>query len=119
MNCDYARRGCSLPEGCKDLIDVSKYLVHEGNKVLIDLPDRKVQKHAPKRLRPAAKLIGELRIQEQISVREFAALLGQHPSRIIVDLLRIGIYSSVDTRLEFGAVRRIAREYGYEVKRLA
>src|SRR5258705_1509275 len=118
MNYDYAKRGCSLPEGCKDLIDVSKYLVPEGNKILIDLPERKAEKHVPKRLRPTAKFIGELTIQEHISVREFAALLGQHPSRIIVDLLRIGIYSSVDTRLEFGAVRNIAREYGYEVKHL-
>ena len=93
--------------------------VPEGNKVLIDLAERKVEKHVPKRLRPTAKFIGKLTIQEPISVRELAALLGQHPSRIIVDLLGIGIYSSVDTRLEFGAVRKIAREYGYEVKRLA
>jgi hypothetical protein len=47
MSFDYAKRGYSLPEGCKDLIDVSKYVVHEGNKVLIDLPERNAGKQMP------------------------------------------------------------------------
>ena len=113
MNHDYSKRGFLLPQGCKDLIDVISFQKPEGCKVLIDVP-------APSKARALMqKIIGALTIREPISVRELAALLGQHPSRVIVDLLHVGVYSSLETEIGFGAASKVARKYGYKTKHLA
>jgi hypothetical protein len=102
MNYDYDKRGYLLPDGCKDLIDVFKPKAE------------KKQSQKPTDTMPT--IIGEVTIPEQASVGQLANLLGQHPSRIIVDLLEFGVYSCVTTQLEFRAIYKVARKYGYRAK---
>ena len=105
MNCDYNKRGYLLPDGCKDLIDIFKPKVKK--------------RQAPKRTEVLPTIIGEVTILGQTSVGQLATLLGQHPSRIIVDLLELGVYSCVTTQLEFRAIYMVARKYGYKAKHAA
>jgi hypothetical protein len=117
MDYDYAKRNYLFPEGCKDLIEFACYLLPEGCKVQIDLTGLKGQrKQTPKPAGPMSKIGGEMIFSERTSVRQLAELLGQHPSRIIVDLLELGVYSCVTTQLEFRTIQKIARKYGYEAK---
>ncbi|MGA3141581.1 MAG: Hsp20/alpha crystallin family protein [Verrucomicrobiota bacterium] len=39
MDYDYSKRGCLLPEGCKDLLDVSKQKAESGFIVTARLPE--------------------------------------------------------------------------------
>ena len=105
MNYDYNNRGYLLPDGCKDLIDVFKPKVEK--------------RQTPKWTDALPTIIGELTILGQTSVGQLATLLGQHPSRIIVDLLELGVYSCVTTQLEFRAIYKVARKYGYRAKHAA
>ena len=117
MNYDYSKRGYLLPEACKDLFDVSRYLVTESCNFLLDVSVSKAgqkKTHRPPASMP--KFIGEVTIPEQTSVGRLATLLGQHPSRIIFDLLELGVYSCVTTQLEFRAIYKVARKYGYKAK---
>lgn len=113
MDHDYAKRGFLLPEGCNDLVDVFKFQNPESCAVLLDVRARST--HCE--LMP--QILGELAIREPITVQELAALVGQHPSRVIGDLLDISIYSSVATEVRFGAASKVARRYGFKAKHLA
>jgi hypothetical protein len=116
MEYDYTKRVCALPGGCRDLVDLFSFQVPEGCRVLIDVPKRtKEGWQSSKRLKQTQQIVGELTIRGQTSVREFAVLLCQHPSQIIVDLLHLGVYSNVDTLVKFRSICEVARKYGYTV----
>jgi hypothetical protein len=105
MNYDYHKRGYLLPDGCKDLIDVVK--------------PKAEKRRTPNWTDAMPTIIGEVTIPEQTSVGQLATMLGQHPSRIIVDLLELGVYSCVMTQLEFRSIYKVARKYGYKAKHAA
>ena len=62
MNYNYQRRGCLLPYGCKDLIDVLKLKAWHGFVLL-------------EPVQPELSPIGELLVPERLTVRDPAALL--------------------------------------------
>jgi hypothetical protein len=120
MSYDYSKRGYLLPGGCKDLVEISFYRLPEGCKVLLDVAGFKARKeHTPNLSAPIPKITRDVIVPEQTSVRRLAALLGKHPSRIIIDLLELDVYSCVTTQLEFKVISKIARMYGYNAKRMA
>ena len=98
-------RGFLLPPGCKDLIDALKLQPHQG------------PMHPslwPGEIQP---LIGELLIPDQTSVVQLAMLLDQKPFRIMADVLRLGLFVTIDEVLSFEIITVVARKYGFIAKR--
>jgi hypothetical protein len=101
MEDDYMKRGYLLPAGCKDLIDVLRLEVQ----------------HKPKT--PLALIIGELTVAEPVPVGQLAAVLGQKPSRIIADLMELGVFATAQQLIPFDIIAQVARSYGYTAKKAA
>jgi hypothetical protein len=89
---DYSKRDCSLPPGCKDLIDVL-------------------------RLTKSPVVMKPLELGKPVSVRALAALLGCKPLQIIADLLELKILATVDQAVSFEVAAKIAVKYGLLAKR--
>jgi hypothetical protein len=102
MNPDYSNRDYSLPEGCKDLIDV------------IALQRLGEAKGPTPPGQPT-----DLLVSEPILVYQLAALLGQDPPKIIADLMQIGVFPKTDQPLNFEAISKVARKYGLTAKKLS
>jgi hypothetical protein len=90
---DYSKRDCSLPPGCKDLIDVLRLQ-----------SDRKAARQRFDFGRP-------------VTVRSLAALLGCKPMEIIADLMELRIMATVDQAVTFEVAARVAAKYGFLTKR--
>ena len=101
------KRGYLLPEGCKDLIDVSKSKAQAKASV-------------PKASQPAPlpPITGEMTVPSQMTVTELAAALAQDPFRIIGDLRSIGVWVYLQRyHLDFDTISRVVRKYGFVAKR--
>jgi hypothetical protein len=125
---DYSKRDYLLPKGCKDLIDVINleqgiratgqlpipwHLVTQDAEILRDELEAEL-KHASAHPPPVT---GEILVSEQTSVAELARLLYQKPFQIMADLMKFGVFATVDQSLTFEIVRKVARKYGYEAKK--
>lgn len=95
------KRGYLLPEGCKDLIDVSNYQ----------------QKPAPKQPSPLPPITGELTVEEGMTPRQLAIALKQSPYRIVADLIEAGIWGTLDYKIPFDVIAKVVRKYGYTAKK--
>ncbi len=123
------KRGYLLPKGCKDLLEGWKLkpkLPAACDGSLIDVAkltpkvwkfkSKHQLKQHPVELPPT---LGEIVVPEKTTVRQLATLLGQKPFRIIADLMQIGVFARVNQLLGFKAICRIARKYGYLVRKAA
>jgi hypothetical protein len=99
MNADYSKRDYLLPNGCKDLIDVIT-LQRLGTANALTPPGQPT----------------ELMVSNPISVGQLAALLGQEQTRILADLMQLGVFASVDQLLNFDTVCKVAQNYGFSAK---
>src|SRR5882762_8851013 len=97
MGPDFNKRDYLLPKGCKDLIDVLK-------------TEKNLDRGCP-------PVTNELLVPEEMTVREVAQLLKQHPFKIIADLMEHGWFANVGHPLDFQTIAKILRKYGYEAKR--
>jgi hypothetical protein len=93
INPDYSKRDCSLPPGCKDLIDVLR--LESGRH-----PDKKV-----------------IELGSSVTVKSLATLLGRWPFQIIADLLALKVMVSVDQSVTFEVAARVATQHGFVAKR--
>ena len=100
MNNSHAKRDCSLPPGCKDLIDT----------LLPPVQNAIREDHEASPLPP---FLGEVVLSDQTSVRSLAALLDVKPFRLIADLIDLGVMATVDQPLDLVTLSRIARKHGY------
>ena len=96
------KRGYLLPEGCKDLTDVPKYKA----------------KPAPTPPAPLPPIIGEMKVAEQMTVVELAAVLKQKPFKIIADLMELGVFANVHQQVAFEIITQVVRKYGYTAKKV-
>lgn len=99
-------RGFLLPPGCKDLIDAWKLQPHQAPVHPSLSPPGETQ-----------PVIGELLIPEGTSVVQLAMLLDQKPFRIMADVLRLGLFVTIDQVLSFEIIALVARKYGFIAKR--
>ena len=90
---DYSKRDCSLPPGCKDLIDVLR--LESGE-------------HAEANV---------IEFRSLITVKHLAALLGRKPMQIIADLLGMKVLANVNQLVTFEVAARVAGKYGFIAKR--
>ena len=129
MESDFMKRGYLLPKGCKDLIHGLKFKSKpraadcEGSidfakltpKVWRLKSKQQLEEH-PVQLPPT---LGEIVVPKKTTVSQLATLLDQKPFRIIADLMQIGVFARVNQLLGFKAICRIARKYGYLVRKAA
>ena len=125
MENEFMKRGYLLPKGCKDLSDVAK-LKHKHvpdsvwaylpQKVTFYNPVTKSYKQFPTPLPPVTR---QVFIQPNTTVRKLADLLGQKPFEIIGDVMKFGVFASVDEVLDFKIIAFVARMHGYEAIKAA
>jgi len=115
LNTDYSERDCSLPPGCKDLIDVLR-LEAEREAKISPVPAWKTGPDAGSGTAPHANLqLAE--IAHPVAVKELAALLGQKPFQIVADLIELKVMANVNQRITFEFAARVAQKYGFVAKR--
>jgi len=127
MEHDYMQRGYLLPEGCKDLNDVLKRKQKRAHYLLPKLPNQFAQLpkgcglliRPRKQPAPLPPVEGEIIIPDQTTVSQLAALLSQKPFLIVADLMQMGVFANVWQLLGFETISRIARKYGFVVKKAA
>jgi hypothetical protein len=120
---DYSKRDCSLPPGCKDLIDVLRLQKRKLTKA--DLVEIRLHAMGKKSgmLPPKAEakqppsFATIIEIKDPVTVKDLAALLGRKPFEIMASLIDLGIIATPTDRLDFDIVARVARKYGYIAKR--
>jgi Translation initiation factor IF-2, N-terminal region len=107
MGNDFMKRGYLLPEGCKDLLDVLR------------LTAKRTPKHAESAssVLPSSTLV-ELEVPEELSVAQLAGLLGENPADILFELIKLGIYRTINQPLDFETISLVLRKHGFLAKRL-
>jgi hypothetical protein len=100
-----------LPAGCKDLIDVLRLQEGKGNVA-------KGQKQCRLFLRKLAeKEMPVIRLPSQVVVKELAVALRAHLYSVINALKQMGVFTSVNQKIPFYTASKVAKRYGYKVKR--
>jgi hypothetical protein len=102
---DYSKRGYLLPDGCKDLIDVLR------------LNESQVAWRVGQPLSPTPPPKGDILLSQKATVREFAAILGQKPFKVIADAMELGVFANANMYLDFETMSKIARKYGYTARK--
>jgi|SRR6185437_6688225 len=100
---DFMKRGFLLPEGCKDLPAVWKVKSHGPS-------EQQSQPHPP----PI-----EIIIPEKTTVLGLATLLKQTIFTIIGDLMKLGIFATINDTLDFEVISVVARLHGCIAKKAA
>jgi hypothetical protein len=141
MEQDFMNRGYLLPPGCKDLIDAMKLNVQAPPfpASLIDTSAVSAQLTPPhldeliKKLNKLMPLVqkfgspapiskegsvpppvmGQIMVPAETTVYGLAALLGQKPIQIAMDLLELRVMAAADEVLSFEVISKVARKYGY------
>jgi len=134
---DYSKRDCSLPPGCKDLIDVLRLQKRKPTKAdLVELRLQKgklteaefVEMAAPWAvLKPGFLLPTEAEqkaatviwIKSRLTVMELAALLHRKLFEIVADLIDLKLLANVDQSVTFEVAAKVAVKYGYIAKQAA
>jgi hypothetical protein len=111
MENEFMKRGYLLPQGCKDLIDVTKIKFVQSTLLKpLDPLSTFIPTKASEPLPPPTR---QVFISPQTTVKKLAALLGQKPFTIICDLVQFGTFASIDDLLDFKMISLIARKYGF------
>lgn len=66
---------------------------------------------------PLPLIVGEMVIPDQTPVSQLAALLGQKPSQVIADVMKLGFFVTAEEPLSFEIISRVARKHGYIARR--
>lgn len=84
----------------------------EQSKKTKDLEPEKPQTENEQEEKPGS--LQELRVVEQITVKEFAELIGKEPTDIIKHLLELGEMVTINQSLDEASIKILAEEYGYD-----
>ncbi len=90
---DDPKRGCSLPPGCKDLIDAIRLQKEE---VRVPLPP----------------ITGRISLPEKVAVRYLAELLGRDMHSFVAELHELGICVCWHRSMNFSDAQKILRRHG-------
>jgi len=74
--------------------------------------EEKLQEENEKEEKPSS--LQELRVVEQITVKEFAELIGKEPTDIIKHLLELGEMVTINQSLDEASIKILAEEYGFD-----
>jgi len=67
-------------------------------------------------LKRAEEELGTLKLTEFVTVSELASMMDKQATQIIGTLMSIGIFASINQRLDAETLTMVAEEYGYEVE---
>ncbi len=113
------KRGYLLPPGCKDLSDALKLKqkpaveawVLGSSYVSPSKFDTAPEPSAAKKSLPAIK--GQIFVSPGTTVERLTTLLGQKPFQIIADLMKIGVFATLNSLLDFKTISKVARMHGF------
>jgi hypothetical protein len=116
LNQDYSKRDYFLPEGCKDLLDVINL---QKSQVSWQIPWQTSQIPWPvgQPQTPTSPPKGDILLQHNITVGDFASILGHKPFKVIADAMELGVFANVKQQLDFDTMSKIARKYGYTARK--
>lgn len=104
LNPDYSKRDCSLPAGCKDLIDV------------LNLNKRRNLADPPVKIVPLPTKSGEgftVEITPATTVKDLAEILHLRPIEIIAGLMGMGVFANLNHVVDFDSAAKLLAKYGY------
>ncbi len=67
-------------------------------------------------LKQAEEDLGTLKLTEFVTVSELATMMDKQATQIIGTLMSIGIFASINQRLDADTLKMVAEEYGFEVE---
>lgn len=125
---DFPLRGGLLPEGCKDLLDVIRQKEREGKETtsaivaeLLEALKKEVAqgKMAMGTLANLPVPGSVIEIGPEITVMDLAAKVGRKPFQIMAVLITMQVFVTNMTKtIEFEVAEKIARQFGFEVRRV-
>ncbi len=77
---------------------------------------RKRYKKSGKKEEEASEPQNELLVSEFVTASEFAGMIGKPSSEIIAKCLELGLFVTINQRLDFETIELLAGEYGYNAK---
>jgi hypothetical protein len=108
---DFMKRGYLLPEGCKDLTDVSYVKAQGASKPQSPRrPGRKLVK-----LKPPKKPV--VYLPSRITVRDLTIALGARLPAIIRLLKQMKMFTSVDQKIPFYYAAKVATKCGFQASK--
>ena len=80
--------------------------------------DKRAAKSAQREeeLKKAEEELGTLKLTEFVTVSELATMMDKQATQIIGTLMSIGIFASINQRLDADTLKMVAEEYGFEVE---
>jgi len=80
--------------------------------------DKRAAKSAQREedLKKAEEDLGTLKLTEFVTVSELATMMDKQATQIIGTLMSIGIFASINQRLDADTLKMVAEEYGFEVE---
>ena len=102
----------------KEISDTLARLSNKGKNKGVKIRKDKRQNRANQREAEAMQAEMEqstLKLTEFVTVSELASMMGQSPTAIIGTLMSIGIFASINQRLDAETLAMVAEEYGFDV----
>lgn len=103
----------------KEIKDTLARLSSKGkNKGAKFRKDKRLAKSAQREeeLKKAEEEKGILKLTEFVTVSELATMMGQQATQIIGTLMSIGVFASINQRLDAETLKMVAEEYGFDVE---
>jgi len=113
------KRGYLLPPGCKDLSDALKLKQKPALEAWVlgssYVPPSKFETAPePSAAKESLTVIkGQIFVPPGTTVERLTTLLGQKPFQIIADLMKIGVFATMNSLLDFKTISKVARMHGF------
>jgi hypothetical protein len=65
---------------------------------------------------PLPPILGEVTVEDDVTASKLAVALKQKPYQIVADLIEVGVFATLHSRIPSDAVSKVARKYGYLTK---
>jgi len=86
----------------------------EKVRVAISADKKKVKKEEETPVIPEGEKL--IKLKGAVVVRDFAAMLGVKPNKLVAELMGMNIFASITERIDVTLAKRVAEKYGFEVE---
>ena len=103
-----------LPDGCKDLIDTLSIKQKPGEASEWAYP------HVPlSAVEPPQELPSSVTLPDPVSIRDLASALHLKPYQVVLSLIRLKIFASLNAELDFNTASTVCSQYGVAATKVA
>jgi hypothetical protein len=67
---------------------------------------------------PLPPIVGKVVVDDGITASKLAVAVKQKPFQKVADLMEVGVFATLHSRLPFDAASKVARKYGYLAKQI-